>query len=250
MVTTTDDMRVVPVWDLTVRWFHWINVLAVLALAAAGTVILYAEELGIPPERESALKAVHTLMGYVFVLNLAWRLVWAFVGGRYSRWRAFLPFGRGWLAETKAHIAAIGGGAERPYAGHDPLARLAVTLLLMMLAAQAVTGLVLAGTDIFYPPFGRIFASWVAAPGVDPAAVAPNRPELVDAAARTAMRAFRKPFKVVHEYAFYCLSVFVALHVAAVALGESRGTGTLVSAMFSGRKILRGDPVDAMEKDR
>ena len=32
---------------------------------------------------------------------------------------------------------------------------------------QAVTGLVLARTDLYYPPFGYWIASWVAAPGVE-----------------------------------------------------------------------------------
>jgi Ni,Fe-hydrogenase I cytochrome b subunit len=35
------------VWDLPVRLFHWINVLCVLGLIAVGTVILYANELGV-----------------------------------------------------------------------------------------------------------------------------------------------------------------------------------------------------------
>ena len=58
---------------------------------------------------------------------------------------------------------------------------------------QAVTGLVLAGTDLFYPPIGSWIASWVAAPGIDPATLVPYAPEMYDKAAYEAMRAFRNP---------------------------------------------------------
>jgi Ni/Fe-hydrogenase 1 B-type cytochrome subunit len=239
-----EQLRVVRVWDRTTRWFHWINVLAVLALSAFGLAILYADELGIPPDGEVKLKTLHVLVGYVFCANLVWRLVWAFIGGPHARWRALLPFRKRYVAETRQYLASFAAGHEPQYAGHNPLGRLAVTALLVLMLNSAITGLVIAGTDLFYPPFGRYFATWIAAPGVDPATVVPNRPELVDQAARTEMRAFRKPFKTVHEYGFYVLAVLIGLHIAGVVVGEIRGAGSITSAMFTGRKVLQGAPVD------
>lgn len=246
-VSESTQLRVVHVWDRTTRWFHWINVVAILALSAVGLGILYADELGIAPEREVYLKIIHVLIGYVFCINLAWRLVWAFVGGRHARWGAFLPFRRRYLAESRQYLASLAAGREPQYAGHNPLGRLAVTALLVLMLNAAVTGLVLAGTDLFYPPFGRYFASWIAAPGVDPATVVPNRPELVDQAARAEMRAFKKPYKVLHEYGFYVLAILVGLHIAGVVIAEVRGAGSITSAMFTGRKVLHGAPVDDTE---
>ena len=108
--------------------------------------------------------------GYVFCLNLAWRLVWAFVGGRRARWSALLPFRKGYVAESKRYLAAMISGRELQYAGHNPLGRLAVTALLVMLLECPITGLVLAGTNIF-TRLRRYFATRVAAPGVDAADV-------------------------------------------------------------------------------
>ncbi len=59
-----------------------------------------------------------------------------------------------------------------------------------------------------------------------------------------AMRAFRGPFIEVHEIVFYVLAALVVLHLAAVVVTELREGGTIVSAMFTGRKILPGRPED------
>ena len=67
---------------------------------------------------------------------------------------------------------------------------------------------------------------------------------MYDKAAYDSMRAFRKPFIVSHLYAYYALLVVVGLHVAGVVIMEVREGGNLISATFSGRKILAGDVVD------
>ena len=59
-----------------------------------------------------------------------------------------------------------------------------------------------------------------------------------------AMRALRKPFITVHYYNFYVLIVFAVIHIFAVVATEIREGGGLVSAMFSGKKVLRGTPED------
>ena len=107
-----------------------------------------------------------------------------------------------------------------------------------------MTGLLLASTDLFLPPFGHWVARWVAAPGVDPAMLVPHAPDLYDKAAYASMRALRQPFAAVHLYAFYALAVLIVLHVTAVVVTEIREGGSITSAMFTGRKILPGRPVD------
>jgi len=232
------------VWDASIRWFHWINVVCVLGLIAIGVVILNAKTLGVPNDGKILLKTVHVLIGYVFTLNLLWRLIWAFVGGPHARWRAILPGGAGYMAETQAYIADIKAGTPRQYLGHNPLGRLAVTFLLLLLLMMAITGLVLAGTDIFYPPIGSWVANWIAGTGVDPATLVPYAKEMYDKEAYEVMRAFRKPFIIIHYYGFYVLLVTIVIHILAVVATELREGGNLITAMFSGRKILSGPPAD------
>lgn len=239
------QLRAYRVWDAGVRWFHWINLICVLGLIAVGVAILNDKALGVSDDGKILLKTVHVWIGYVFAVNLAWRLVWAFIGGTHSRWRAILPIGRGYLAELRRYIAALRAGEHPQYLGHNPLGRIAVLLLLLMLVTQAVTGLVLAGTDLFFPPFGAWFAEAVAAPGVDPAALVPYSPEMYDKEAYAAMRATRAPFVRIHEYGFYALLVLAVLHIAGVIVTEVRGGGTLVSGMFTGKKIMRAPLADS-----
>ena len=160
-------------WDLPTRWFHWINFACVLSLAAIGTAILYDKELGVTDAGKVFLKSTHVWFGYIFALNLIWRIVWAFVGSPYSRWSSILPFQSGYIMECKSYILGMIRGDPRPYLGHNPIARFMVTLLLILLLVQAVTGLVLAGTDIYYPPLGHWITAWIAAPGVDPSTIVP-----------------------------------------------------------------------------
>lgn len=243
------DLKTYLVWDANIRWFHWINVLCVLGLVAVGVAILNDKALGVSTEGKILLKTVHVLIGYVFAVNLLWRLVWAFIGGPHARWRAILPGGYGYMSELRAYLSDVKAGRPRQYLGHNPPGRIAVTLLLFLLLTQAVTGLVLAGTDLFYPPIGSWIAGWIAAPGVDPAMLAPYAKETYDPLNYEAMRAFRKPFITVHEYGFYALLGLIMLHILAVINTELSEGGNLISAMFTGKKVLSQTPADKTKTD-
>ncbi len=235
------------VWDRGVRWFHWINLLCVLGLIAVGVGILNDEALGVSNDGKILLKTVHVSFGYVLALNLLWRFIWAFIGGPHARWRAILPGGRGYMSEMRSYIATARAGHPRQYLGHNPLGRIAVSVLLLLLLVMAVTGLVLAGTDLFFPPLGRWFAAWVAAPGTDPATLVPYAPQMYDENSYAAMRDLRSPILRVHLYGFYTLLALVLIHVLAVVVTELRGGGNLISAMFSGKKILSEPPADLQQ---
>lgn len=236
------DFKSYAIWDAGVRWFHWINVLCIIGLIAIGVVILNAKLLGVSNDGKILLKTLHVWIGYVFTLNLSWRIIWAFIGGRYSRWSALLPFRKGYAKETCNYITDFTSGHQKQYLGHNPLGRLAVTLMIFLLLVQAITGLVLAGTDIYYPPIGSWIANWIAAPGIDPATLVPYSNELYDEASYKAMLSFREPFLTLHYYGFYTLLIIIVIHIFAVVITELKEGVNLVSAMFSGKKILTKPP--------
>jgi cytochrome b len=241
----SDKLQAYAVWDIPTRWFHWINALAIIGLIAVGLIILNDEVLGISNEGKVLLKTVHVWVGYVFALNLVVRLVWAFFGNRYARWQAILPGGPGYVTALRNYTKAFLAGNPQSYLGHNPAARISVASLLLLLTMQAISGLMLASTDIYYPPFGHWIAQWIAAPGIDPSTLMPYAKDMMDPVAYQAMRDFRAPFIVVHEYGFYALLALIGVHIAAVVITELREGGGLVSAMFTGRKVFSHEPEDA-----
>ncbi len=238
------ELKSYRVWDAPTRWFHWINAICVVALVVVGYLILNGRALEIPRTGSLKLKTLHTWIGYVFVINLLVRIVWAFFGNRYARWRAILPGGWAYLSATWSYIKAFFSRHPEQYLGHNPLGRLSVTTMLVLLVILAVSGVVLAGTDLFYPPLGQWIARWVAAPGVDPATLVPGAADMYDKAAFDSMRAFRKPFILSHLYSYYAILVVAGLHVLGVVITEIREGGSIISATFTGRKIVAGRPID------
>ena len=236
----TASIKRYKVWDRTTRIFHWINAISVILLMLLGTLILNHDWMGI--EDEVNLKHIHSWVGYVFAINLSWRLIWGFIGGYYARWRQVLPFGP---QETLAYISSIASGKPKQYLGHNPLGRLIISIFFVLLSAQAITGLVLAGTDLYAPPFGFYFANWVT--DGDPTRLATLKPGDRSATVEssyTEMRAFRSKFLEVHEINFFILVTLLLVHIGGVIFGELREKNGLISAMITGEKVLDETPVD------
>lgn len=232
------------VWDKTVRIFHWINVLAVLGLIAVGTAILNAKVLGVTTDGKILLKTVHVYIGYAFAINLTWRIVWGFIGNRYARWQSIVPFNAEHRSQLSAMLSAAKTGNSISFLGHHPIARLMVALLFLLLSIQAITGLVLAGTDVYMPPFGNTIKQWVA---TDPAmidSIKPYSKEGIDEALYKEMRDIRKPFITTHYYVFYALLAAIILHLLGVIMSELRERNGLVSAMLTGTKVFTDKPFD------
>lgn len=235
------------VWDRSIRIFHWVNVICIIGLILLGLMLLYNKNFGVSADGKILLKTLHAYFGYVFVLNLAWRLVWGFVGNKYSRWSSILPFRKGFIKLLMSYAKGFKENDPPPYAGHNPIAKLMVGLLFVMLITQATTGLILAGTDLYLPPFGHEIAEWVTGSGEDHSKLADLKPgskEGVDLEGYKEMRAFRKPFITVHKYTFYGLVIAILLHISGVIVTEVKEKNGLVSAMFTGKKVFRKKPID------
>jgi len=115
------DLKSYPVWDAGTRWFHWINVLCVLALMGVGLVILNASSLDVSNAGKIKIKTIHAWIGYVFCINLIWRFIWAFLGNRYAKLRAVLPGGKGYFHALRNYVVAFFSGHPEQYIGHNPV---------------------------------------------------------------------------------------------------------------------------------
>lgn len=239
-----ENLKEYRVWDRTTRWFHWINALSVLGLLAVGTVILYGKTLGVNTEGKILLKTIHVLIGYIFTANLAWRLVWGFMGNRYARFKAILPGGKGYLNDLANYTKGFLRGDAPGWLGHNPLGKLMVAVLLALLIAQGGSGLILAGTDIYYPPIGNKVKAWIAEDVSKADVIKPYSKENVNKAKYKEMRSFRKPYITFHKKTYFVFITLIILHVAAAIITDIREGNGIISAMFSGKKGFKKKPVD------
>ena len=226
--------QAVYVWSRYLRLFHWLNVLAIMLLLAFGLVIFNASTLGISTEGKVLLKTLHVIVGYVFATNLLIRIAMGFFGKGYERWRNTLPFTKGFIAQ----LAGLKQQTHKKHKGHNPLGKLMVGALLLAMCVQMISGLVIAGTDIYYPPFGQYFAKYIALDKTQLELIKPYSKENVDEQAYQAMREIRTPFITAHVYAFYTLLILIPLHMIGVIISERREKTALVSAMINGYKYL------------
>lgn len=231
-------------WSPSVRWFHWINVLCVISLIFVGLMMLYKKELGITSlDAKVNLKELHVIIGYIFATNLSIRLVFAFVGPASARFSAFLP-GKSYMQELNSYRASLKAGKPQQFIGHNPLGKLAVTALFTLLIILAFSGLIRAGTDIYYPPFGNAVASYIAEEGTDPASLIPYQKEGVNSEKMASLKAFKSPIGKVHLYGAYLIMLIILLHITAVVRAEVKEEDSLISSMFSGKKVLSEKPQD------
>lgn len=181
----------VRIWDLPTRLFHWSLAAALVALVATG----YAG---------GAWMEWHARLGTLVLALLLFRLVWGFVGGRWSRFASFLPT----PARVKAYLQ--GRAAAEQQAGHSPLGALSVLAMLLVLFVQVATGLVSDDGGGFIGPLN----------------------DKVTGATALAATALHK------QLGLWLLPALVLLHVAAIAFYRFVKRRALVRAMVDGDKLL------------
>jgi cytochrome b len=113
----------VRIWDLPTRVFH-------IALAVLVTAAIVTAKVG------GAWMAWHLRCGEAVMSLLAFRWAWGVVGGRWSRFAAFL------LTPARLARALRGRATADDGAGHNPLGSLSVWAFLVLLTLQVATGLV------------------------------------------------------------------------------------------------------------
>lgn len=130
----------VRIWDLPTRIFHWALASCVVALVVTAKVGGNAMEW-------------HFRVGYCVLALLVFRIVWGVIGGRWSRFTAFLY--------SPARVVRYLRGAGHPddSVGHSPLGALSVFLLMGVLVAQVASGLLSDDEIAFSGPLTRFVSN-------------------------------------------------------------------------------------------
>ena len=68
----------------------------------------------------------------------------------------------------------MNNGQAQSFLGHNPLGRITVSAMILLMVVLMSTGWIRAGTDIYYPPFGAFVAEYVVDDNTDPKSLIPN----------------------------------------------------------------------------
>jgi len=117
--------RVVRVWDLPTRLFHWALVVALIAQVITGKI-------------GGAAMTWHLRIGYCIFALIVFRLVWGFVGGHWSRFASFI-YGP---ARVLRYLRNRHAAGDLFHVGHNPLGSASVFAMLAILIVQVATGLI------------------------------------------------------------------------------------------------------------
>lgn len=153
----------------------------------------------------------HKLNGYAILILVAFRLLWGVAGPPAARLTRLLSGPRHIARQMRAAFR----GPRADWLGHTPLGGWMAAVLLALLAAQGVSGLFTADSNgVFGGPFAHTdFLS------------EPSRLQLT--------------LSWLHHQGFDALMVLIVLHVGVALYHQFVRRDGLVTAMITGRKVLR-----------
>ncbi|MRD49039.1 cytochrome B [Caenimonas koreensis DSM 17982] len=183
--------RPIRIWDLPTRIFHW-------ALAGSVAALVVTGHLG------GEWMPWHARLGYLVASLLAFRVVWGFVGGHWSRFSTF-------TVKPSKVVAYLRGEPFNGH-GHSPAGSVSVVVILCVLALQVGSGLYSDDTADFVGPLNRFVSN----------------------ATAKVLTTYHK------DFGQWLVVALVAIHVAAVAFYKWRQGLSLTAAMVGGDKVAAG----------
>jgi Ni/Fe-hydrogenase 1 B-type cytochrome subunit len=210
----------VYVWEWPVRVTHWLNAGSFWVLSLTGIYMAYPLLIVSGPAGQhfvmGTVKIVHYYAAIVFTLAVAVRLLWMFVGNKYSRWDKFLPVRprrlRGLWPTVKFYLFLL----RKPpgFVGHNPVAGLAYVAVFGLYLTAIVTGLALYGSSAHVDSPLRVFG-----------ALAPWLGGLQTA-------------RWIHHVVMWLLIGFAIHHVYSAALMSTVEQNATMESIFSGYKFV------------
>jgi Ni/Fe-hydrogenase 1 B-type cytochrome subunit len=166
-------LRRVYVWELPVRFYHWLNALVIIVLIITGFFI--SSPLALLSHNDAShqytmgwFRYLHFAAAYIFFFNFLFRLYWGFVGNKFANWKQFIPTSKRFFKEMwsvfKIDILMLKkNGKEQDHLsiGHNAMAGFIYFLTFIAFLVQCLTGFGLyAGMSGWWLP--KLFA-WVPA---------------------------------------------------------------------------------------
>jgi len=210
------------IWEWPVRFYHWLNVLLIIALLITGFFI------GRPVFSQSGEATNYFLMGWMtlihkaaawlFIANTIFRFYWAFVGNEHAKFR---PWRKGYFkegAETVKYYLFINKHHPEHH-GHNVVAELSYFFFIWIGSiVMILTGLILQG-EVHPTSFQGKYFSWL-------------------------LPLFNGSFEVrsLHHYLAWAFVVFIIIHLYLVIRQDILDKDGTVSAIISGYKFISEKP--------
>lgn len=205
------------IWELPVRWCHWINVLSILILAVTGffigTPFSFAKSAS--DFTMGWIRFIHFVAAYTFTISLASRVLWSLIGNKYANWREFFPFsnpaGRRKMVKMLRYYLLLDKEVPETI-GHNPMATTAYLGLFVLYLLMILTGFALyaqhAPQGILHKNLGFMYSLFS-----------------------------DQGMRLTHHFSMYLIFGFVINHIYSAWLMDIKEHGSEISSMFSGYKF-------------
>ena len=205
------------IWELPVRWCHWVNVASIVTLAVTGFFIGTPFSFGSSTSDFTMgwIRFVHFTAAYAFAVSLASRVLWSLVGNKYAGWKEFFPFatdkGREKMIKMLRYYMFI--DREVPESiGHNAVATSAYLALFFLYILMITTGFALyaehAPNGMMHKSLGFMYSLFS-----------------------------NQGMRLAHHFSMWFIFGFIINHVYSAWLMDIKEHGSEISSMFSGYKF-------------
>jgi Ni/Fe-hydrogenase 1 B-type cytochrome subunit len=215
------------VWEVPVRIWHWVMAACLVVLASTGYLI------GSTPPSSGGeaydkflfgyIRFAHFAAAYVFAVTFVMRVLWAFVGNRFSREIFLVPLKMltpsWWSAFIKQMMHYLFLRREvQPWLGHDPLAMAAMFFMYVLGAVFMIcTGFAMYGEGLGMHSWAyTMFSSWV-----------------------LPLLGYSQNVHTLHHLGMWYLLIFTIVHFYMVVREDICTNETVVSTMVNGWRVSK-----------
>lgn len=225
METIPTPQTPVYVFQLPVRLWHWVTVLAVAVLIITGYIIgkpwhsldgnpTYLFYMGYT-------RLAHFTAGFILAITFVWRVLYMLIGNRISRQIFIIPvWRRAWWSDLISDIRwyLFLDRCPKVHLGHNPLAQLGMLTCVGLITIMILTGFgmyVTSSDAVLLQPF-RLVLDFAYRVGGNP-----------------------QDLHSWHRLGMLFLIGFIIIHLYMVIREEIMGRTSLVTTMFNGYRFIR-----------
>ncbi|MES2390389.1 MAG: cytochrome b/b6 domain-containing protein [Acidobacteriota bacterium] len=205
------------VWEWPIRFSHWVMVVSIILLSVTGYYMHspYLTAQGHEAFVMGKMRFIHIITAYAFLLAIALRIVWFFLGNRWVRIDQYIPTTRRRFRHLIAVCKYYGFMAWSPRGciGHNPMAGASYMIVYTMAVVEIFTGFTMFAQVVQSPVLLFLFG-WV--------------PRVIDI----------QYLREIHFFIMFGFWMFFIQHVYTAALISIEERSALMDSIFSGYKFV------------